>query len=269
MSLEKAPMKGCGNTLNVCVGHLPFPAEFSHYIDLMIAPCEIAGPRYVEVVSYDTFGDHGDTLGEYGQLFWLHDHFDEVAGGYEFVRIFHYRRFASQNQHAGVPSVNVPWSKTIRPAELRDLASDFDRNCTGELFNQPVTFDGGIMTQYARWHVLEDLLNFGKYLIESHILDQSSTAALLSSQTMIPAATVGVFRTERLRSLLALTRGAAGFMRSPYFVVREGYQRRGVGFLLERLQSVAILHSVRSGDSRSTFGHHLIISETERVSSTI
>jgi hypothetical protein len=60
--------------------------------------------------------------------------------------------------------------------------------------------------------------------------------------------------------LPTLTRGTA-FMRSSYFVPRAGYQRRVMGFLLERLTSYLILMRIADRASESNFGHHIIISD--------
>ena len=102
------------NTLNVCLGHLPFPQTHERHIDLMIAPRLIAGPTRLALVDDSSFGPHGSALSEYVQLLWLLERLDGIAAGCEYVRIFHYRRFVSpEPPPLGQASSNLPWATTV------------------------------------------------------------------------------------------------------------------------------------------------------------
>ena len=262
-------MMAVSNTLNICLGHVPFPIEYREYVDLMIAPNLVAGPYRVAVVPDSLFGPNGSALSEYAQLLWLSDNFDAITSGVDFVRIFHYRRFASGKPLPGVASTNQPWSTTITAGALANCGKEFDRLCSAELFNRPTRFAGGVLKQYAAAHVLEDMLSFVKFLLEIHVFEPVHADAFLDVETLIPACNIGTFRNETLRSLLLLLKRAADFMKSSYFVPREGYQRRNMGFLLERLHSFAILQRVQSRMSPPNFGHNIVISESPIVSLTI
>lgn len=246
------------NTLNICLGHIPFPESFCEHVDLMIAPRLVTGPRRVAVVDDSYFGESGSSLSEYVQLLWLYDHFDAIVSSYEYVRVFQYRRFVARIQF-GQPS-SAPYANWIRADELSQCPNEFSRSCAGELFNRPFQFDGGMLGQYASWHVLVDMLNFSKFLIEEGIFDPLRTAAFLTESKLIPACNMGNFRTATLREILSTLKRAAAFLRSSYFVSRTGSQRRTVGFLLERLNSYLILMRIGAGASEPNFGHHIILS---------
>jgi hypothetical protein len=257
------------NTFNICLGHLPFPQSHADKIDLMISPRSISGPKQLAVVDDGLFGENGSALSEYVQLLWLLDHLDAVTVGCSYLRIFHYRRFASRAEpKVGQRASNMPWSTTITELDLNAFPNEFDRFSDTEVFNTPVQFKSGMLGQYATAHVIEDILNFTKFLIETGILTRLAAADFLRENIDIPACNIGVFKIETYRSIFNILRKGAEFVYSPYFVARQGYQRRSVGFLLERLNIYLILRMIRQGEVKGNFGHNIVISNDSVVSVT-
>jgi len=254
------------NTLNICLSHVPLPESLCAHVDLMIAPRLIIGPSRVAVVDDSYFGEFGSSLSEYSQLLWLYDHFDAIVSKYDYIRIFQYRRFVAQNEF-GLPC-SQPWAKRIRMDELSQHPNEFSRSCAGELFNRPFHFNGGMLGQYASAHVLEDIFNFSKFLIEESIFDPQRASLFLKEALMIPSGNIGTFRTVTLREILSTLKQAAAFLRSSYFVPRSGYQRRVMGFLLERLTSYLILMRIADCASEPNFGHYIIISNDHIIPNT-
>jgi len=255
------------NTLNICLGHIAFPERFRDHVDLMVAPRVIAGGRRLVVVDDSYFGENGSALSEYVQLLWLFEHFDTVVENFEYVRIFQYRRFVSPDE-IGRPSAH-PWEpRWIRPKEIGRHRGAFSRSSTVELFNRPVELPGGMIGQYADAHVLTDLLNFSRFLIDNDILNSESVARFLSQARLVSACNNGVFHRHTLKEILATLKRASAFVYAPDFVPRTDYQRRSVGFLLERLNSFLILERTRSGLSEPNFGYHILIGDSPVVSRT-
>ena len=85
---------------------------------------------------------------------------------------------------------------------------------------------------------------------------------------MIPASNMGTFRAATLREILMTLKRAAQFIKTSYFTPRTGYQRRVLGFLLERLNGHLLLHRVESGLTKAAIGHHILISDGPLVTST-
>jgi hypothetical protein len=247
------------NTLNICLGHLPFPCDFHKYVDLMIAPRIVGGPCHVAVIDDSYFGEHGSSLSEYAQLLWLYDNFDTIVDTYDYVRIFQYRRFVAHEKIGRASSHE--WARWIPKDKLRKYSKEFSRISTAELFNSPHTPSQGVLGQYDSYHVLEDIINFSKFLLESGVLDSKQTESFLTSSVLIPACNMGTFRSTTLRQILMSLRDAAEFLKTGYFIPRVGYQRRVLGFLLERLNSYLILARIQSGLSDANFGHHIILSD--------
>ena len=254
------------NTLNICLGHLPPPAALAMHADLMIAPVWVPGQRRLAVVEDASFGAAGDTLSEYAQLIWLSDHLHEIADGFEFIRIFHYRRFTCRAQPtAGAQAANQPWSRTLTDSDLPRFDAEFSRRQDAELFNTQVDM-GGMLPQYAAAHVLEDLFHFAGFLLARGILSSAEACEFLQGGTLIPACNIGVFRLRTQRMMFRVLKAAAGFIDSAYFVRRDGYQRRNGGFLLERLHSFLILKAISSGLCQPRFGHNMVLSQDSVVS---
>ena len=255
------------NTLNICLGHLPFPIEFHQHVDLMIAPRAVAGPYRVIVVEDSYFGEHGSSLSEYVQLLWLYDNFEKIVGTYDYIRIFHYRRFVAREK-IGRPSSHE-WAHWITKDELSKYSKEFSRHSTRELFNTPHKFSQGVRGQYETAHILEDFINFSDFLFESGIQTSKEATSFMTSSTLIPSSSMGTFHNTTLRRILMTLKDAAQFLKANYFVPRAGYQRRVVGFLLERLNSYLILARIQSGLSDANFGHHTILSDGPLIGITV
>ena len=254
------------DVVNVCLSHVQPPPLLMRHVDLLVTPERMLdGPR-VAVVPDELFGPHGSALSEYAQLIWLYRNIDEVAAGREFIRVFHYRRFVSRvRPQVGAQAVNQPWSVCVRPDELGHFDECFDRKNGAELFNTPFTFETGILGQYAASHRLEDLLSFACFLIQSDILEAASVAALLRRDVLIPACNIGVFRRETFARIFSTLERASHVLTSVFFAERTGYQRRNVGYLLERLNSHLILDMVASGEASNAFGYNIVVSSNADV----
>lgn len=257
------------NTLNICLGHLPFPMSHWCYADLMVAPKMIIGHQRLAIVPDELYGPNGSALSEYAQLFWLHENLSRLMHDLEFVRVFHYRRFVSSvKPNCGRKSSNLFWATTITNQELDNFSSEFSRTVEREVFNTPIKIPNGVMDQYRVVHVLEDLLRFGAFLAEKEILDSASLTRFMRSDVLIPSCNIGVFRSSTFHDIFTQLRQASQFLSSPFFIPRDGYQRRNLGFLLERLHSHLILERLTATQSPFCFGHNMVLSDSEVVTIT-
>ena len=257
------------NTINICLGHQLFPQKFSHCFDLFLAPMAIPNVKRLVIIPDEIYGSNGHSLSEYAQLIWLYRNLDTVASTYEYIRIFQYRRFISSISINGVQSSNTPWSTTISIDGLENALLNFERNSSAELFNANITINGGVVSQYAETHVLEDFLNFTNYLVEQDILSKLEACQFIRFNRFIPASSMGVFTKATFSLLYSYLERASGFMNSRHFIVRPGYQRRSMGFLLERLNSYLIFLMIDQKKVCQNFGQNIVISDSPFVSATI
>jgi hypothetical protein len=255
------------NTINICIGHTPFPNEFFEYVDLMIAPKYFYASYPRAVINDCDYGSERGDLSEYAQLIWLYDNYEKVVGKKKFVRLFQYRRFVSPNEFGDLCS--HMWAKRIDVEDLKDCHSIFERQANMEMFNRPLSLPETVRGQYADCCVEEDIINFALYLKTIGKLTDSEEIKFLTSTTLIPAANMGIFDRDHLYWLLAELKEASGFMLSKFYVKRSGYQRRVMGFLLERYNSFLLLHKRKQDMIPFFHGYHIILSKYHDIDKTI
>jgi hypothetical protein len=255
--------------LNVCIGHRPFPMEFAHYVDYTISPLFLPVVNRLIIVPDSSYGKNGASLSEYVQLFWLYNNLDKVLQGQAFIRLFQYRRFVSDGKVQVARQSSVPYAKVISEDQLELFASDFSRHGESELVNAPYRFAAGVLGQYADSHVLDDILDFAIFLHRSSILSKSEVAIFLRRNHLIPASSIGVVSVENFKLIFQCLSKASTYINEERFSVRQGYQRRNMGFLLERLHSHLLLDGIQKGRIKYRQGVHIIISESEKIIPTV
>lgn len=251
--------------LNICVGHKPFPQAYVHYFDYMLSPFPIASEGRVKVVSHYLFGDNGPSLSEYAQIFWLLVNLDHFLNGETHIRTFHYRRFVSDGQTGLGEACSFPWAKTVREDQLELFSQDFARSGGSEMVNTPCKFPEGILCQYAGVGHLEDLLDFAKFLIKEDILSATDTAQFLRGDVLIPGGSIAVLSVENSRKIHSVLFQASTFINDPNYMARTGYQRRNMGFMLERLNSYLLIKGVNEGSIEPKAGVHMIVSDGPEI----
>jgi hypothetical protein len=255
--------------LNVCVGHQPFPKAYAHYVDYTISPLLLHGVNRLIVVPDSLYGENGSSLSEYAQLFWLNRNLEKLLRGQTHIRLLQYRRFVSDGSVQVARPSSVGYAKVIREDQLQYHAGDFLRYGESELVNAPFKFAGGVLGQYATSHELEDILDFAKFLHKSSILSKLDVAQFLRYNLLIPASTIGVLSIQNFKRIFEILHRAAAFLNEKNFTVRKGYQRRNMGFLLERLNSHLLLEGIQKGLIKCKHGEHIVISESDRIIHTV
>lgn len=235
----------------------------------MLSPVPMPGGAGTAFVPDSYFGEHGSSLSEYAQLLWLFENIDNICSGYEYIRVFHYRRFVAINRPTKASqALNQPWSTVVKGSDLGEYEIDFDRNSNTELFNSRFIFERSVLYQYADAHILEDILNFARYISRRKILSDINVAEFLSINTMIPSCSIAVYKVATFKILFSFLRQAGEFINSDDFRVRAGYQRRVMGFLLERLNSYLLLALIGNKKVVGKFGHNIVISDSPEVTLT-
>lgn len=255
------------NTLNICLGHKAFPASKSNFVDFHLTPKEIPNLESAIVIADDHYGPDGSCLSEYAQLFWLLKN-PQLLNEKAFIRIIQYRRFVSRAE-AGHSISNALWLKGIRENDLSSFEADFSRFSNEELLNSPTQFSMSIFNQYASAHHAEDFVNFASFLCSASIISEDELPLFFNDAVMIPSCNTGLFTCDNFVADLTLLERASQFMYSSAFKRRADYQRRNMGFLLERLNSFLILKAVRSGKRPPSFGFNKLITEDSICANTV
>jgi hypothetical protein len=101
-----------------------------------------------------------------------------------------------------------------------------------------------VANQYAKHHELRDWWRFLSDAIDAGCITNEESRIASLAGTMIPAPSNGVFPVQIfLTQLQILETAALAFIRGG-FVERADYQRRSLGFCLERLHSYLILRDI-------------------------
>lgn len=221
-----------------CIGHtMPLfkPPVFFE----MLCPTSLGIPNEL-VVDDNRFGAgiDGGGLAEYSQLFGLHDLLlsgDVVA---EHLFLFQYRKFISTLM-GGVESVS-PWIRVLMPDTAPavfpsqvQLDAFSERLAVGSIFD----FGESISSNYARVHVIDDLVMFAAACAESGALDKADIKSFATLRGIIPSPAVCCVHVDVFMKIIGILKTVWKAYSPDYQIARTGYQRRVAGYLLERLHS--------------------------------
>lgn len=208
---------------------------------------------------------------EYAGLFAIRQRLEEVGydGG---VIVAHYRRFVSRRTF-GRLSDNVPGVRTLTPREaegvtftdlLPDPAQDW-------LLTMPLRIGQQVGGQYNTKHILRDLLRFLTDAVDAGAIDSNDAHRALFTDLLIPACSVGCYPARWFNSIFRKLEIAAVAFLDGGYVEREGYQRRVLGFCLERLNNFLILQAMEADGVRTVpcFGYQMVVSNDGVVRSSI
>ena len=231
-----------------CVGHTqPLFAPALPFRMLCPKSLGIAGEL---VFADDRFGADvdGASLAEYSQLFGLHDMVSSGDLVADDLYLFQYRKFVSPNL-GGAPSA-APWVRVLTTAETaavfpdaEQLAAHASRVAVGSLFD----FGESISANYARVHVIEDLVMFVAACAASGALSQADIKSFATLRGIIPSPAVCYMHADLFVRVMDVLQRVWRHFCPHYHVARTGYQRRVAGYLLERLHSFLLCKWLMEG----------------------
>ncbi len=246
------------------LGHkFPFKS-INEIADYCLSPVPCSGATRLLVIPDERLGVVGQSLSEYSQLFWLAENIRGLAPEATHVRIVHYRRFCStEPPDPKFRNAYQPWASMLGDEDARDLLKrQVKIPASGFLFNTPATFgDGGVLKQYAQYHELEDLLLFASYLTASSKMSKEQVIKFLTRSEIVPSCNIGTFPVQYFVDQMVQLGSAAEFMFHHRYINRAGYQRRNMGYLMERLQSHLIIDDIENQRAPFSFGSNVILSE--------
>jgi hypothetical protein len=255
--------------LKFIIGHkrpaVRFPADFRFVTD---SPQE-ASDVQVPLAEVHSLGLTDARIGEYAFLFALRRVLHAQTEGS--VCIAQYRRLVL-NQPIGAVPHNVHFARVISPAQFHSEVTDaqFLPKAGDWLLSSVARPSGNVLTHYARYHVLRDWMRFCSDAIDSGALSNADALAASAVERLIPAPSNGVFPLSIFHTHLhTLEHMALAFLNGG-FVDREEYQRRALGFCLERMHSFLLLQGIKQHqvDMTTARGYHTVISEEAAVRET-
>jgi len=251
------------------IGHkrpvVPFPAGFQFVTSRPAVPEDAV----VSMQEVQAAGLIDTRVGEYAFLFALCRTLPQQSD--TTVTIAQYRRFVL-NAPLGEQPRNVPFARVVSTDQFsQQVKSEFFEPRAGNwLVSTVARATGSVLAHYGRYHVLRDWMRFCSDAVDAGCLTNHEALEASTTETLIPAPSNGVFPLPVLREhLTRLEQMALAFLRGG-FLDRPDYQRRSLGFCLERMHSyllLAALHTHRVDRSASQ-GFHTVISEEATVRET-
>lgn len=237
-----------------CVGHtLPLFSPSAPFE--MLCPASLGIPNE-RVIADDRFGSEieGGSLAEYSQLFGLHDLLRSGEVIADELFLFQYRKFISP-AYGGVDSTSQ-WLRILTPEttpgifpSMEQLESLGSRLAVGSIFN----FGESIAANYARVHVVDDFTLFIAACAESGAMSPSDIKSFATLTGIIPSPALCYIHVDLFIKIIDTLKTVWHQYCRHYQIVRDGYQRRVSGYLLERLHSFLLCKWLMDGSEPDIF----------------
>jgi hypothetical protein len=256
--------------LRVCIGHKR--PSFGLWKGFSFVTYNKQEPTDWGLQSFEILSERlpDNIIGEYHYLFALRRQL-EASDNIKSISITQYRRFVSREQ-LGTPSSNKPWSSVMPENEAAKISPELLMPSQGDwLVTTLKKCDPNITTQFAHCHPIRDWFRFLSDCCDTGAL--SSEEAYYASHTnlLLPAPSNGCFPLKVfVNHMQRLESCATAFLLSGYRPY-DGYQRRIIGFCLERLHGFFIQKSlVENGiNLMDVMGHHITINDGDTIKATI
>lgn len=255
--------------LVVCIGHIA--PRFTVQDAQMMFVCErdigaagswIFGEEYPDLMKY------GDTLSEYSGLFALLRRIRAEGKAPRKIVLTQYRKFVT-NKSIGSPSQNMPYVNTLPSWNLALSKQDFEPLVGCTFVSKPIDLQMRVIDQYAKVHVLRDLLTFVGDSIDRGTISNVDAKSLIDSRYLIPAPALGCYEGTLFVEIFSQLEQAAAYFLTSKYEPRSGYQRRVLGFCLERLHSYLLLRRLGFPKlQRESFGQQVVVSDSAIIEPT-
>lgn len=231
-----------------CIGHQPplFEVPISYQ---MLCPTSLGIPNEI-VIEDNRFGlpIDGTSLAEYSQLFALADMLSAGEIVADNLYLFQYRKFISPLD-GGTPA-NAPWIKILTPENSGSMmpTNEFLESLTSRVIvGSHHDFEESISANYARAHVIEDLVLFTASCAQNQLLTETNIKNLATLRGIIPSPALTFINVQLFIHTMEILKKSWDHFSQHYMTTREGYQRRSAGYLLERLHSTLLCDWLLNG----------------------
>jgi hypothetical protein len=262
------------NALKFIIGHVRPAIRFPDGFRYACANAEWSDDQAVPLDDVLTLGLTDRRIGEYAFLFALRRVLEDARVSEQplaNITIAQYRRFVL-NSALGTRAQNVPFARVLSHEEALALsAHSFEPRPGHEWLISTAARTGSSVTHhYARYHVLRDWLRFLSDAVDAAALSADDAQGAALAEIIIPAPSNGVFPASVLvQHMKTLEASGLAFLQGG-FVERTDYQRRALGFCLERLHSYLVQKAVRSRglELSAVQGFHTVISDGPGILAT-
>ncbi len=248
--------------LKIIVGHVKPEYDISDEFVIL----SHADESKIKLFEYNDLKKIGSNiLSEYYWLFSLKRTLCSIGEIPNKITIAQYRRFVISDHNIGSKFTNLLYSKYLTTEEISglDLNKLMLPKIGESLINTPFILEPyDIMLDYARNHIVRDLLRFLSDSIDSNLLEPKFIIPMIYSKSIIPAPTIGTFKFEDFLKIMDILENLVFNYINRGYVARGGYQSRVIGFLLERVNSAMLLNLHKDNPTLYEIGSHIVHSNT-------
>jgi hypothetical protein len=218
---------------------------------------------------YPDLMKHGYTLSEYSALFALCRRLREENKEPSRLILTQYRKFVA-NHDIGTASENMPYVNTIPDNKCLLSRNDLEPLNGNILVSRPLDLKMRVLDQYSKVHILRDLMAFVCDAIGRGVISNTEAKDMIDSRFIIAAPSLGCYDGKSFVEIFTALEQVAVYFLARNYQPRSGYQRRVLGFCLERLHSYLLLKRLGFPNLRTeNFGWQVVVSNTATVQPTI
>ena len=243
-----------------CIGHVPpVFAPLLPYTMLCPKPLGLSNEL---VIADARFGPdiNGAMLAEYSQLFGLQDMIEAGDVVADKLYLFQYRKFVGFQ--FGGTAANAPWVRILKPVQAAALLpnqAQLEAAPHAMVVGSVNPLGSSMAKHYATVHVIDDLVMFTVVLPECG-LQPADIRQFTTQQGLIPSPALCLVDTPLFLRQMRVLRAAWNAYARHYHVLREGYQMRVAGYLLERLHSHLLCQWLMDGSQPHVgLGHRYVV----------
>jgi hypothetical protein len=264
--------------LPVCVGHLePLFPLWSGFHSIGARPNSPLGEytQNLRIAELEYYCVDDSDLSEYYHLFklmrFLKHKCDPSLVMTGKILIIHYRRFLS-SVPLGTVSENQIYSHVLRPSMVPRDGNHLLRDVRADWFCSPVLdLQRTVYEQFANHHPLGELIKFLAALSADGILSNNECRDFLNDRRMIAVCSLGLSPLRFfINTMEILERAVFSYLKRWGNPMLEGYQRRVLGFLCERLHSFLLIRELECQNSLTprSIGYQIVISDLAFVNAS-
>lgn len=253
------------------IGHVRPAIQFPKEFGFLTAHPEISTDIVIETEEVTQAGLSDRRIGEYHFLFALMKRLESIHAKGK-VTIVQYRRFVTSTP-IGFPAQNMSYARVITTNSSKALPfENLLQPIEGDwLVSTPTKVSPCVASQFAKHHELRDWWRFLSDAIDAGCITNEDSRLASLSGTLIPAPSNGVFPIQKFLSQIKTLETAALAFIHGGFIERAEYQRRSLGFCLERLHSYLVLRDLANSglDLGKVSGYQTVVSDTALVTKTV
>lgn len=193
----------------------------------------------------DFLGVTDEVLSEYHSLFLLKEFFKNNGVKEGLITICQHRRFVL-NSKIGIAAANQPFARIINDHAAANLNTNLTLPVKGGfLVATPYFFNVPLTHQYFLHHQIRDLLRFSSDILDANLMSPDEINNFLTQNYFLPAPSCGTYPVDIFIEIMDFLQKCTISFHSSGYKKRDGYQGRVTSFLLERLNSYALVRAMK------------------------